>query len=69
MTAKPRATPPSRGGWTRESLAFALRSGIMPDGDAFGGSMVDVVRDGTQFWSDRDLMALAAYLFDPPPGR
>ncbi|RYH05997.1 cytochrome c [Tropicimonas sp. IMCC6043] len=30
-------------GWTVENLAFALRTGVMPDGDAFGGSMGELV--------------------------
>ena len=36
----------------------------MPDGDTFGGSMAEVVRDGTRFWSDEDLAALAEYMLD-----
>lgn len=51
-------------GWTRDDLIYALRTGIMPDGDVFGGSMVEVVRGGTQFWSDADLAAIAEYLMD-----
>lgn len=49
-------------GWSRSDIAFALRTGLKPDGDSFGGSMGEVVRDGTQFLSDRDLKAIAAYL-------
>jgi mono/diheme cytochrome c family protein len=52
-------------GWTEEALAFALRSGVMPDGDVFGGTMGEVVRDGTSFLSDGDLKAIATYLLDP----
>lgn len=51
-------------GWAQEDLVYALRTGIMPDGDVFGGSMVEVIRDGTRFWSDADLSALAEYLMD-----
>jgi mono/diheme cytochrome c family protein len=51
--------------WTPEALAFGLRSGIMPDGDTFGGSMAEVIKDSTRFWSNEDLAALAEYLFDP----
>jgi len=51
-------------GWTVSSLAYALRSGITPAGDTFGGSMGEVVRDGTSHLSDADLRAIALYLLD-----
>ncbi|MFD0979575.1 c-type cytochrome [Tropicimonas aquimaris] len=51
-------------GWTVENLAFALRTGVMPDGDAFGGSMGEVVQGGTAFLTDADLTAMATYLLD-----
>lgn len=51
-------------GWTIRSLAYALRTGVMPDGDAFGGSMGEVVRDGTRFLRKDDLEAIATYLLD-----
>lgn len=51
-------------GWTVSNLAYALRSGVTPEGDAFGGSMGEVVRDGTAFLSDADLRAIAIYLLD-----
>ena len=47
-----------------ESLKYALKTGILPDGDIFGGSMGEVVRDGTSFMSDEDLTAIATYLLD-----
>lgn len=55
-------------GWSADDLAYALRTGIMPDGDTFGGSMVEVVRDSTRFWSDADLAALVEYILDPEVG-
>jgi mono/diheme cytochrome c family protein len=51
-------------GWTAGDLKYALKTGIMPDGDTFGGGMGDVVRDGTRFMTDRDLEAVATYLMD-----
>lgn len=51
-------------GWTAGALKYALKTGIMPDGDTFGGGMGEVVRDGTRFMTDRDLEAVAAYLMD-----
>ncbi|MHA3980963.1 c-type cytochrome [Halovulum sp. GXIMD14794] len=51
-------------GWTEDRLAYALRTGIMPDGDAFGSLMGEVVMQGTRFLSDADLAAMAEYLID-----
>lgn len=51
-------------GWTRKDIAYALKTGLMPDGDAFGGSMGEVVRDGTSFLTKDDLNAIATYLLD-----
>ena len=51
-------------GWTVSNLAYALRSGITPGGDVFGGSMGEVVRDGTAWLSEEDRRAMAAYLLD-----
>lgn len=51
-------------GWTADDLAYALRSGITPSGDVFGGSMAEVVQFGTRFLSDDDLNAMATYIMD-----
>ena len=56
-------------GWTASDLTYALRTGILPDGDVFGGSMAEVVRDGTQYWSDADLAALAEYILSSETNR
>ena len=53
-------------GWTVASLAYALRTGVMPDGDVFGGSMTEVVQAGTSFLDEADREAIATYLLDPP---
>ena len=45
-------------------LAFSLSFGIMADGDAFGGSMGEVVEDSTKYLTEADRMAIAAYLLD-----
>lgn len=55
-------------GWTVETLQYALKTGVLPDGDAFGGAMGEVVRDGTAFLSDGDLAAIATYLLDAEAG-
>lgn len=51
-------------GWSVKDLAWALQSGIKPDGDVFGGSMGEVVRDGTAYLRPGDLEAMAHYLLN-----
>ncbi|MBV1864503.1 MAG: hypothetical protein KUG74_08690 [Rhodobacteraceae bacterium] len=46
------------------NLAYALETGILPDGDSFGGSMGEVVQNGTSFLSSEDLEAIATYIMD-----
>ena len=53
------------GGWTVANLAYALQSGLLPNGDAFGGSMAEVVAEGTSYLTDADREAIATYLLDP----
>lgn len=52
-------------GWTVANLAYALKSGLLPNGDAFGGSMAEVVAEGTSYLTDADRAAIATYLLDP----
>ncbi|OYW14853.1 MAG: hypothetical protein B7Z50_02970, partial [Sphingomonadales bacterium 12-62-5] len=40
----------------------------LPSGDAFGGSMAEVVAEGTSFLTDADREAIATYLLDPAGG-
>jgi mono/diheme cytochrome c family protein len=51
-------------GYTKESLISMLRTGILPDGDAVGGSMVEVVQGSTKFLLTEHLNAVATYLLD-----
>lgn len=51
-------------GWTLSSLAFGLRSGVMPDGDGFGAGMGEVVRHVTGWLTGDDRRAIAVYLLD-----
>ncbi|MCZ0812502.1 MAG: c-type cytochrome [Pseudomonadota bacterium] len=51
-------------GWTVSSLAFGLKSGVMPDGDTFGGGMGEIVRHTTSWLSQADREAMAAFLMD-----
>ena len=55
-------------GWTVDDLAYALRTGVMPDGDVFGGAMGEVVNYGTSFLTDEDRKAMATYLLDVHDG-
>ncbi|MDZ4094395.1 MAG: cytochrome c [Paracoccaceae bacterium] len=54
-------------GWTVANMAYALRTGVMPDGDVFGGGMAEVVQAGTSFLDNADREAIATYLLDQPP--
>jgi mono/diheme cytochrome c family protein len=51
-------------GWTHATLKYALRTGVSPSGDVLGGSMGEVIRDGTSFLSDEDLTAISTFLLD-----
>jgi len=51
-------------GWTKENLIAALRTGVLPNGDAFGGSMAEVVQESTAFLLTSHLEDIAAYLLD-----
>ena len=55
-------------GWSVDTLAYALETGIMPDGDTFGGSMSEVVLQGTRFLTAKDRQAMAIYLMDDHDG-
>ncbi|WP_282181960.1 c-type cytochrome [Aliiroseovarius marinus] len=55
-------------GWDVASLAYALRTGITPEGDAFGGTMGEVVLYGTSFLTEADRTAIATYLMDEHEG-
>jgi len=55
-------------GWTAGALAYALESGILPDGDSFGGGMGEVVQGGTSFLTQDDREAIATYLLNLQTG-
>ncbi|WP_341213842.1 cytochrome c [uncultured Limimaricola sp.] len=56
-----------REGWTQGALVYALETGITPSGDVFGGSMAEVVEQGTSFLDEADRRAIAVYLMDSDP--
>ena len=51
-------------GWDKDAIVVALRLGVTPEGDTLGGTMGEVVRDGTSFLNDDDLAAMATFLLD-----
>lgn len=55
-------------GWDISSLAYALLTGLTPEGDAFGGAMGEVVLYGTSFLTEADRLAMATYLMDEHTG-
>ncbi|EYD71432.1 Putative diheme cytochrome c-553 [Limimaricola hongkongensis DSM 17492] len=60
-----RAADLTEGGWTASALAYALETGITPSGDVLGGSMTEVVEQGSSFLDESDRRAIATYLLDP----
>ena len=51
--------------WSRGDIVFSLQTGMLPDGDFFGGSMGHVVENSTSLLTDRDLNSIAEYLQSP----
>jgi mono/diheme cytochrome c family protein len=64
----PNITPHQNGigAWTKDDIAEVLASGMTPNFDAVGSSMVDVVRNTSQL-PDADRAAIATYLLSLPP--
>ena len=52
----------TQNGWSKDNLGFGLKLGMMPDGDFLGGSMGEVIKDGTSHFTDEDIAAIATYL-------
>jgi mono/diheme cytochrome c family protein len=55
------------GDWSKGDIAFALQTGILPDGDVLGGAMSEVVDDDTSHLTADDRNAIADYLLSLPP--
>lgn len=51
-----------------ENRSYALKIGVTPSGDALGGTMGEVVLQGTRFLTDEDRNAIAVYLMDNHTG-
>jgi mono/diheme cytochrome c family protein len=68
--AVPNITPHDEDGigrWSEGDITFALQIGLLPDGDAVGGAMAEVVREETGKLEPADLEAIATYLMSVPP--
>ncbi len=68
--AVPNITPDKDGGigsWSIGDMVFALQTGILPDGDVFGGAMAEVIDDATSHLTPDDLNAIAEYLASLEP--
>lgn len=59
--------PGGLGDWSESDIAYALKSGITPDGDFLSDSMGEVIDNSTSRLSDQDLAAISKYLKDLPP--
>jgi mono/diheme cytochrome c family protein len=55
------------GGWSATDVTFMLQTGLLPDGDAVGGAMGDVIEDNTSHLTPEDRAAIAEYLLSLPP--
>ena len=64
----PNITPHQEGigNWTQRDITSALKTGILPDYDTFGGSMILVQENMSQL-TEEDQNAIAAYLSSLPP--
>jgi mono/diheme cytochrome c family protein len=51
-------------GWRVGDIAYALETGIVPDGDVLGGRMAEVIEHGTSSLPQADREAIGAYLLD-----
>ena len=63
--AVPNITPDPETGigkWRDKDLVFLFQTTLLPDGDAVGGGMAEVVENSTKHLSEDDLKAIVAYL-------
>lgn len=59
--------PGGLGDWSESDIAYALKTGITPDGDFLSDSMGEVIDESTSHLSDDDLSAISSYLKDLRP--
>lgn len=66
----PNITPAEETGigeWTRRHFTRYLQIGMDPDGDFAGGTMADIIAEGTGHLTDEDREAIAEYLLSLEP--
>lgn len=54
-------------GWSQRHLTRYLQVGMTPDGDFAGGSMAEIISQGTSYLTDDDRRALAVYILSLEP--
>jgi mono/diheme cytochrome c family protein len=54
-------------GWSQRHLTRYLQIGMAPDGDFAGGSMAEIISQGTSYLTDDDRRALAVYILSLDP--
>ncbi|WP_193371096.1 cytochrome c [Pelagibius marinus] len=59
--------PGGLGDWSESDIAYALKSGITPDGDFLSDSMGEVIDNATSQLTDEDRTAISIYLKDLTP--
>ena len=59
--------PGGLGDWSESDIAYALKSGITPEGDFLSDAMGEVIDNSTSQLSDEDLAAISKYLKDLSP--
>ena len=62
----PNITQKGIGEWSEKDIAYFLKTGELPEGDAAGGSMARVIKNISRL-SPEDLAAMAEYLKSLPP--
>jgi hypothetical protein len=62
----PAPTPDRLSKWAEDDITFALAIGFLPDGDAIGGAMAQIVEDSTGRMSDANRAAIAVYIESLP---
>jgi hypothetical protein len=66
----PNITPDPQSGigtWEKEAMLWFLQTGQKPDGDYTGGLMAEVINEGYQYLTTKDLEAITDYIFSLEP--
>lgn len=55
------------GDWEKDAMTWFLQTGQKPDGDYTGGLMSEVINEGYQYLSNKDLEAITEFIFSLDP--